>query len=397
MKRLMIINAGWEQEQLIKEAKNMGLWVLAVDSNPKASSFSFVDKYEIANPRDLWKCLEIAKKYKIAGVIADQCDYSIFTSAFVAESLHLPGPRIKYAQAANKKWTRLFCKEAGIVQPEFRVVLDRIETRKAAKEIGLPVVIKPVDNRGAFGTRIVDKVDDLDEAYFEAIVNSHSREVLVERKIEGIHLTVDGFGFGKGRHKSLAVASKDIMTGQRPIVINVYYPAKISADTIEYVKKINNDVINVLGIEYGATHVEYILDRKNKPYLLEVAARGGGVHTASKIIPAITGVNISELLIKWALGRRLNYPESSNGKWKAAYLGFIVFKRGKIKKIKGLDRLQSFPGLLHFQLLVKKGDILSEVKSGAFRHGFYITAGDTLSGAIASGNKIASIVNVEYE
>lgn len=392
----MVISAGWEQEPLIMEAKKIGLWVLATDANENASGLSIADKYEIANPRDLGKCLQIAKDNKIGAVIADQCDYSIFTSAYIAEALNLPGPRIKYAQAANKKWTRLKCKEFGIVQPEFRVVLNLDEARKGAKEIGFPIVTKPVDNRGAFGTKIVDSFDSLDEAYLEALANSHSREVLVEKKIEGIHLTVDGFAFGKGKHKSLAVASKDILEGPRPIVKNVYYPARIEKEIIRHVKTINNTVIEKLGIEYGATHVEYVLDKRNRLFLLEVAPRGGGVHTASKIIPAITGINISKLLIKWALGEKLNYPKDSNGKWNAAYLGFIVFKPGKIKKIKGIEKLKDIPGLLHFQLLVKEGDTLGEVKSGAHRHGFYITADAKLDGAISKGKEIVSLLDVEY-
>jgi len=151
-----------------------------------------------------------------------------------------------------------------------------------------------------------------------------------------------------------------------------------------------------LSIEYGATHVEYILDKDQKPYLLEVAARGGGVHTASKIIPAITGINISELLIRWALGEKIDYNIKAKGRWGAAYLGFIVFNPGKIRKIKGLDSLKDIPGLLHFQLLVKEGDILGEVKSGAHRHGFYIIAAETLDAAVKKGGEMISALDIEY-
>lgn len=375
--RIMIVTASWEQVPLIEKAKELGLWVLATDVNPNAMGKDLPDAFEVADPRDLVRLMELARQYQVEAVAADQCDYSIFATAVLAYALRLPGPSVAAAQVTtNKKRLRLACQEHDIVQPEFRVCTTPEELEAALDDLGLPAITKPVDNRGAYGVRRIYGDEDLREIFYEGVAHAHSRELIVERLVSGTHVTVDGFAFGKGRHVSLAIASKEVLKGPRPITSEVLYPAalppEVAAHTIEH----NDRLVRALEIDKGATHAEYIVDAAGTPYILEIANRGGGVHTASKIIPAVTGVNISELLIRQALGENPEPPRDVS-MHSSAILSFFFFPPGPLSRVDGLDEVRSMPGVLHLHLLVNPGDEIAKPRSVGETHGFMITVGDT--------------------
>lgn len=47
MKKLLVIGAGLLQSYVIKRAKELGLYVLAIDRDPHAIGFQYADEYEI--------------------------------------------------------------------------------------------------------------------------------------------------------------------------------------------------------------------------------------------------------------------------------------------------------------------------------------------------------------
>jgi biotin carboxylase len=110
---------------------------------------------------------------------------------------------------------------------------------------------------------------------------------------------------------------------------------------------------------------------------LEIANRGGGVHTASKIIPAISGINISELLIRQALGQGLPFPLAMNKVQRSALLTFFIFSPGFLEGILGVEEVKAHPGVLHLHFLVQEETYIAAPRSAGERHGFLITVGDT--------------------
>jgi biotin carboxylase len=335
--------------------------------------------------------MELARGYEIEAVAADQCDYSIFATAMLTHALGLPGPSVAAVQVGtNKKRLRLACQEHGIVQPEFRICSTPEELEVALDAIGLPCIMKPVDNRGAYGVRRIYGGEDLRELFYEGVAHAHSRELIVERLIEGTHVTIDGFAFGKDKHLSIAAASKEVLDGPRPIITEVVYPAVLPPDVLTHTFEHNDALVRALGINRGATHAEYVVDAAGTPYLLEIANRGGGVHTASKIIPAVTSVNISELLIRQALGENPEPPQGV-GMHSSAILSFFIFPPGPLSRIEGPDEVQAMPGVLHLHLLVSSGQEIEKPRSAGERHGFMITVGTTAEEAreVARGARAA--------
>ena len=396
MPRLMVIGATWEQVPLIRTAKEMGCHVLATAPSEDAAGLVLADEQAVVEPRDLRRVLSIAKAYGPDGITADECDYSHFAAVYVSTCLKLPNDGLNSAQfTTNKLWMRQRCHDAHILQPRFFACHSIQDARSAVELIGWPVIVKPVDNRGAFGINVANTHDELELAYLDALMNAHSREVIVEAYIEGTHITVDGCVDQKGHHHNLAIASKKVMPGDKPIIVQVDYPANITDEHRDHTLSINTQVVDVLDIQAGLTHSEYILDEKGRCFLVETANRGGGVLTSAQIVPAMSGVDLSRLLISNALEYSLPVePVPYSGR---VILKFFVFESGRVRAIHGLEDALEFEGVEHIRLQFSPGDELTSPKSGAERHGFVILKAEDDECIDALYFKVLGAIEVIYE
>jgi len=392
----MIIGASWEQVPLIKTANKMGYYVLATSPIAESEGFSFADESAIIDPRDLRGVMKIAQDFKPTGITADECDYSHYAAVYASIQLGLHNDGLAGAQyTTNKLWMREQCHKSHILQPRFMACITFKDAKKAADLIGWPVIAKPVDNRGAFGINIANSNDELEFAYLDALMNAHSREVIVEAYIEGTHITVDGCVDQQGIHHNLAIASKAVIPGDKPIIIQVDYPANISKENSDYILSINSQVIGALEIKAGLTHSEYILDKKGRCFLVETANRGGGVLTSAYIVPEMSGVNTNELLINNSVGQKYQFSmEPFQG---SVILKFFVFKSGLVKHILGLEEAKNIEGVQHIKLFVSPGDQLTQPKSAAERHGFVILKANNIDIINSLFKKTINCIRLVYE
>lgn len=367
--KVLIISAGWEQEPMLKKLKEMRLYAdffLVHYNNDYSKTLQYKDVL-VCDVRELSKILEFAKKHKVSAVISDECDYSYFAQAVVCEELSLHGPRIKEAQVAvNKLLQRQLAKKNGVTVPKFKLCADTTDVYDFIDKVGLPVIVKPVDNRGSIGVVKIEKKDDVASAFTEAMINSHSRLVLVEEFIVGVQITIDGYVFKKHGARSISLATKD-MHESKEVAMQIVYPGKLSKKLYEKAIKTNEDTINKLGYAFGMTHAEYMI-RGSKIFLIEAANRGGGVHTSNLIAPTVSGVDIVSQYIYDCLNIKKDFyktPEKHS-----TILKFFSLKKGKIKTISLPKKVPS--NILACKFLVKDGDKISDITSDANRHGFVI-------------------------
>ena len=77
MKKIIILGAGFLQSFVIKRAKQLGYFTIAVDKNPKSIGFQYADEYgivDIVNPEE---CLKFAKNKNIDGIMTAATDYGV--------------------------------------------------------------------------------------------------------------------------------------------------------------------------------------------------------------------------------------------------------------------------------------------------------------------------------
>ena len=62
MKKILIIGAGFLQSFIVRKAKEMGYYTIAIDKNPASVGFSYADEYGVIDIVDKESCLEFAKE-----------------------------------------------------------------------------------------------------------------------------------------------------------------------------------------------------------------------------------------------------------------------------------------------------------------------------------------------
>lgn len=398
MSKILIIGAGWEQYALIKTIKDAGHTIVATHPTLNNEGFPLADHFYVKYSRDIRSHLAIAKTHNIDAIVTDNCDYSFYTASIVAEKMALPFARIKSAIYSNDKYLqRDACSSFGIKQPEFRKVTDLSELKLAAKELGFPLILKPVDSRGTFGVTIALHYEALHEAFFDAISNSPSHTLICERFITGTLVTVDGFCFKNG-HKSLAVASRKFEDGAKPITKEIIYPAKF-ADSLNIKLFENHErVVKALGYNYGHTHGEYIVTENNDIYLVECTNRGGGVYTSSVIVPLITGIDLNTILLNQSLGIDNFTVEQSGISFmkKSVMLTFLDYQVGKVIKSLNLEEMKQKKSTIRFRSIYGQNDMVESIENCASRHSMLVIDGDNIAETLANFETFKNDFSIKY-
>jgi biotin carboxylase len=398
-KKILIIGASWEQYALIKKIKDQRHQIIATHPSIHAEGFQLADVTYVKDSRDIKAHLNIAHTHQIDAVVSDNCDYSFFTASVVAANLRLPFADIQSAVFSNDKLAqRERCAEYGITQPEFVKVRTLSELRQAANKIGYPLIVKPVDSRGTFGVTIIRRESELENAYYGAIDNSHSRTLICETFIPGTLVTVDGFCFKNG-HVSLTVASRKFEPGEKPVTKEIIYPAQFSVSLNEKLLKVHNAVVNALGYQYGHTHGEYIVKPDDESiYLVECTNRGGGVYTSSVIVPSLTEIDLNEVLLNQSLGVDALAVENVglNHMKKSIMLTFLDFEVGKVVKDINMAEVRQLPYVLRFRSIYSENDMVESIENCASRHSMLVIEGTNTEDMLANFDQFKTELQIQY-
>lgn len=399
MAKIMVVAGGDWQIELIKKAKAMGHYVICSNLYEDSPAFKYADACEVANVLDKEKNLEIARKYMPDAVITDQSDIAVPTVAYVNEKLGLRGIGVDKANIfTDKTLMRQLCKESGLPVPDFKICSTVDDAKDMLKKHG-KIIIKPIDSQSSRGVYTITSQNQLEEKFQDTLSYSNRRkEILAEEYISGDEFTIDGLVVD-GVHYPLCISIKE-MYKENPNVSKVQtYTYSHPVYDYDLLRKTNKSLIENIGLPFGLTHSEYKFSN-GKFYLIEAGARGGGSNLSAKIVPFMSEVDNYEYLIKQALGESvddsllysLNLPKD-----KCVIMRFFDFGEGIVGKLNGLEYLINMPGLLDYQLDIKKGDVLKIPKYGRLRPGHFIVSGSTYNEAQQRADSILKEVYITFE
>ena len=397
-KKILILGSGWEQEELVREAKNMNLEIIASHPTLNNNGFALSDKHFVRSADDIDSHMHIAEQNEIDGIVTDNCDYSYFTSSVVSQKLGLNFSSIENAiSCIDKTQQREKCSaDYSIKQPEFKEIRTYSDYQSYSDKLRFPYIVKPVDSRGTFGVTIVRDESNAKYAYFHAITNSPSKRVICERFIEGTLVTVDGFCFKNG-HKALTVASRVYDDGPHPVTNEITYPAEFPNEIKKSLLENHNKVVSALGYNKGHSHGEYILTPNNDIYFVECTNRGGGVYTSSTIVPFLTDINLNKILIEQSLGND-NYEVEEKESYMnhSIILAFLNLEPGKVIHSINLEEMAELDYVLKLRSIYGKNDMVESIENCASRHIMLVVKGLDLIECKANFAKFKSKLKIKY-
>jgi biotin carboxylase len=394
MKKLLVIGGGKWQVPIVKKAKELGCEVVCTNLYEDSPAFEFADYSYVSNVLDKEKNLEIAKKHSIDAAITDQSDIAVNTVAYVNEKLGLKGAGTEIANLfTNKYKMRESLKVEGLHHPQYKLCENIKELKEFFNIVNKSIIIKPIDSQSSRGVRIINNIEDIEEAYDYTMSHCRKNIFIAEEFIGGIELTVEGYKFKNGKHYTFAVSKKSYFKSITGVADSLQYQPIFKEFDIDEIKTINDKLF--VDVPFAITHVEYKY-YDGRFYLIEATIRGGGTKVSSILIPAVSGYDVNSFLVQDALGENIEFIKNDY-KNKYAILKFFSFTGGAVKEISGIDKIVKNSNVLDFELEFSIGDKLLPPTDDRSRVGYFIVKADSLEELNQILNYVEKTVQVKFE
>lgn len=223
--------------------------------------------------------------------VAPLDDYDVETAAHLREHLRIPGMGETTARYFRDKLAmRARASDRDIAIPEFVHVLNHDKIREYLAKVPGPWLLKP---RGEASSVGIKKIQNADEAwkYIHELGDAQST-YLIERMIPGDVYHVDAIVSEK------KVVFAEVHKYRKPLLEVWNSGGLFSTRTVPREAPIRKAILDTyarvvehLGFVRGVMHTEFIVDKNDKVYFLETAARVGGAHITD-LVEASTGINL---------------------------------------------------------------------------------------------------------
>ncbi|MGI2153008.1 ATP-grasp domain-containing protein [Shewanella oncorhynchi] len=403
-KNLLIVGAGVEACEGIRIAKEMGLKLVIADGNPSAPGLAMADWPIIASTYDGQAILAEVKKLQTQGVNVDgaiaMCADVPLSVAIVSNSLGLPGLSLESAfWVSDKLAMKKRLQAEGVPIPRFADVSDKSILLKKATEIGFPLIIKPVDSRGARGVQLIEMASELDSAWVLAAKESPTSRVMLEEYLEGPQFSTETL-VDRGRYYTLGFADRNYewLPRTKPFIIEnggdapTGVSANIKAEVIATVER----AAAALGINQGIAKGDMVYTAQGAK-VIEIAGRLSGGFFSTTQIPLATGVNFIEKAIKLALGEPLTTEEVTAKYQRAVAIRYLDLAPGRVRHIYGVSQANQAIGVEMLTLFIAPGSVIYPLTNHTQRAGFAIASADNKIDAIARAQAALAFIHIEYE
>ncbi|MFF8319653.1 ATP-grasp domain-containing protein [Streptomyces bobili] len=287
--------------------------------------------------------------------VLTSCDYYLPAVARIADRLALPGPGPEAVEnACRKDATRRVLAEAAVPGPRFALREEWADLARSAREIGYPLVVKPVDLCAGMYVRRVDDERQLADAVramagfpVNARGQRRSPAVLLEELMDGPEVSVETVSHAGMVH---VVGVTDKSVGGAPAFIETghMFPADLTPADTEAAEQTALSALKALGLTEGVVaHTEIKLTSAG-PRVVEVNPRPAG-NRITELVRHVTGVDLAAAFVDVALGRAPDLRRTDTGVRSAA-IGFLVPERaGTLEALDG-NGVREADGVLEVEL-----------------------------------------------
>ena len=390
MRKLLVLGAGVYQLPVIQRARQMGLEVVVCSRPGPYPGLEEADRFHPVDTTDRERCLEVAHREKVDGVLSPGSDVAMVTLGTIADALGLPGPSAAAALTASDKGAMKAAFEAsGVPTPAARLVDSLEHASGVADTIGWPLMLKVVDSSGSRGVIRVDDPDALPSAYQSCRAATRARHLLVEQHIEGEEFGAQAFVLDGKLVFTMPHGDVIRTTSRASVPVGHYVPFELTANVERQVHSAVEACVAALGVDNCALNFDFML-RGQELFVLEVGARSGATCLA-EMVSAHYGVDYYEFMIRAALGERPAAPFSPG---RAVAASLLISDRAGV-----LARTPIHPtdgDITEFRFDYALGDHIPRFEVGPDRVGHVVVTGPSVEHARSRLDSILTNVHLEF-
>lgn len=303
-KTILILGAGEGQVPLISRAKGAGWRTIVASPLGDYPGFALADECRFVDISDKEGVLDLARKDCVSAIATDQTDVSVSTVQYVANALGLPHIEcVEIEHFRDKSLMREICSKKGIATIPYCITNELGVAMSFYESLSNKVaIVKPVDSQGSRGVSKVQDLEEVKDAFFDALSYSKSRKIIIELYVDGKEVEVDSV---VKDGEVICTLIGDVNNFNVKNTFSAYeriYPTRKLIPEQNTITEYNEKILKALGLITGWTHGEYIVTDNNEVYLIEVGARGGGNYIGSDILRTMIGVGTDEMAFNTALG-----------------------------------------------------------------------------------------------
>lgn len=371
-KRLLILGGTAASYDLVRLAKEMGIYTIVADDRETGVAKDIADEKVIISTTDIDALVNLVKAKHIDGVFCSPSEFQIRNTMQVCEKAGLPfyvTPE-QWANCSNKKELKRHCAQAGLpVIPEYHFSdIDNLEQCPADM---FPAIVKPVDGASSRGVTVCHSSDELEAAVSCALTQSRCGDALVEKYIDtgGRLFSFRYFLDGEDSYPYLLMDTyvADPKNKKRLISAFSYAPSELADYFMQTTDTNVRRMFRHMGLTNGTVFAQ-ALPFDGHFYCHDMGLRLSGGMTFN-MCEHLTGVNDIKMMIRLALGGPICTeddlsqidPTPKNG-----VVGqlMIPLDAGTIAAIHGIEKVKNDPAVISYIQYYREGDTISEQSQG---------------------------------
>lgn len=404
-KKLLILGGTISSYDLVKLAKEMGVYVIVADDQETGVAKNLADEKILISTTDIDALAEYVRANHVDGVFCSPSEFNIRNTILLCEKTGLPfyATREQWDLCNNKRRVKQYCRNNGLpyITDHFH---DGDDKSIVCAKCEFPVIVKPIDGSGSHGISVCHNAVELSDAIDKALHNSRTGEILIEKYLDnGGRLFSFRYLLNEGEcHPYLLMDTYVVDPTSKKYLISGFSLAP-SEHVEEFMSKADKkirDTINDMGLKNGTVFAQAIPYNGNF-YCHDMGYRlSGGI--TYHLSEALNGINDMTVMLRYALGGPIITDEEialidPAPKGRVTGQLMIPLTEGTIASIEGWDDLKHDPAVITSVQYYHVGDTVTESALGTLSQHFgriYIVA-DTKDELVAHVNRIQDAISIK--
>ena len=290
----------------VRTIQELGYEAIVINNNPETVStdYTTADKlyFEPLTVEDILNIVELEQPLGVIATLGGQTAVNLAGPlAECGVNIVGTGPEAIFTAEDRDAFEELIVR-LEIPHPEGVAVSSIEEGKRAAAQIGYPVLLRPSFVLGGRAMEIVAKEEQLERYLKNAVAVDKDRPVLIDRYIVGKEVEVDAVCDGKDVFLPGIMELVERTGVHSGDSTSVYPPFSISEQVKHLIWKYTEKLGRGIGIK-GLFNIQFIVDRDENVSIIEVNPR------ASRSVPFLsksTGVSLVDIATKVMLGVSLH-------------------------------------------------------------------------------------------